>query len=313
MRICSLLPSATEILFALGLGDQVVAVTHECDYPVEAQRKPRITTSIVDPELMSSAEIDALVAQALAGGGATYHIDMDVLRQTRPELIITQELCAVCAVDGGEVRRAAAVLDPPPRILSLEPTRVSEILDCVRQVGEAVGMADRAERVAADLAARIGRVRAATAGLARPRVLCVEWLDPPWTAGHWVPEMVELAGGADALARTGEPSRRAAWAEIEAANPEVVILMACGFGVERNLKEAPILRTVPEVQRMAAFREGRVYAVDASSYFSRPGPRIVEGIELLAAIVHPEVFPRELPASAARRLDPELAIKRRSR
>jgi iron complex transport system substrate-binding protein len=302
MRICSLLPAATEILFALGLGDDVVAVSHECDYPPAALSKPRMTSSSVDPDLMSSREIDELVAKTLTQAGSTYHIDMHVLRTTQPDVIITQELCAVCAVEGTEVRRAAAQLNPPSRILTLEPTRVADVVGCIRAVGEEVGASDRAEVLAEALAARIEVVRVATADLARPRVFCLEWLDPPWVAGHWMPEVVQIAGGSDVLGPAGEPSRRVSWAEVAAAAPDAVILMPCGFGVERTIAELPVLWTIPEIRRIPAFVRGEVYAVDGSSYFNRPGPRIVDGIELLAAIFHPELFSRVLPERAVRKL-----------
>lgn len=304
MRICSLLPAATEILFALGLGDDLLAVSHECDYPPEARTKPRLTSSTVDPELMSSREIDALVASTLSGSGSTYHIDLTVLRAACPDLIITQELCAVCAVEGTEVRRAAATLDAVPRILTLEPTHIADILACIRVVGEATGVVHRAAELAAALAARIDVVRSATAAAERPRVFCLEWLDPPWVAGHWMPEIVEIAGGTDVLGPAGEASRRVAWAEISAAAPDVVVLMPCGFTVERVLAEIEVLRTIPEIGRIPAFVTGRVYAVDGSSYFNRPGPRIVDGIELLAALIHPVLFDRPLPRAAARKLVP---------
>lgn len=302
MRICSLLPSATEILFALGLGNEVVAVTHECDYPAQARTKPRVTTSVVDPSIMSSCDIDRLISRTLAGAGGTYHLDMEILRRAHPDLLVTQQLCAVCAVDGDEVRRAAALLDPPPRILSLEPSRLPDVLACIRVLGEETGVLKLAEHLASTLAARMEAVRAATAQADRPRVLCVEWLDPPWIAGHWMPEIVELAGGVDVLGAAGQPSRRATWAEMAQAAPEVVILMPCGFEVERTLAEVHVLRTIPEISRIHAFQTGQVYAVDGSSYYNRPGPRLADGVEILASILHPDLFPQPAPLHAARRL-----------
>jgi iron complex transport system substrate-binding protein len=302
VRICSLLPAATEILFALGLGDDVVAVTHECDEPHEARSRPRVTTSILDPGLMASREIDATVTAALSSGGAAYHLDMDLLRRTGPEVIVTQELCAVCAVDGAEVRRAAAQLDPPPRILSIEPSRLSDIFAAIRAVAEEAGASRRGEELVAELELRLMSVRTRLVGVRHPSVLCLEWLDPAWIAGHWIPEVVDAAGGWDVLGRTGDPSRRVTWKEIARADPEVVILMPCGFDVERTLQEIDVLHSVPEVAQMRAFRSDDVYAVDGSRYFNRPGPRIAEGVELLAAILHPTRGDARLPARAVKRV-----------
>jgi iron complex transport system substrate-binding protein len=302
MRICSLLPAATEILYALGLGDDVVAVTHECDAPPEARSKPKVTTSIVDPSIMSSAEIDAAVTASLSGGGATYHVDMEVLRRTRPELNVTQELCAVCAVDGTEVRRAAALLDPPPRIFSIEPSRLADIFSAIRAVGEETGTSNRAEQLAAELELRVMAVRPRMVGVRRPSVLCLEWLDPAWIAGHWMPEVVDAAGGVGVLGKPGEPSRRATWKEIARADPEIAILMPCGFNVERTLQEIDVLHSIPELASIRAFRTGEVYAVDGSAYFNRPGPRIAEGVELLASILHARRMGARPSPRAARRV-----------
>ena len=303
MRICSIVPSATEILFAIGEGDAIVAVSHECDFPPAALAKPKATTTTIDPELMSSVEIDYLVAEAIAGGRSMYHIDIDVLRQARPDLIVTQDLCGVCAVDGGEVQRAAAKLDPVPRVISLAPSTVADVVQTIRLLGEEVGDWAPASRLAAQLQDRIDAVRGAATGLDRPSVLCLEWLDPPWVAGHWMPEIVEIAGGRDVLGITGWPSRRATWAEIAQTQPQVVILMPCGLGVERTLAEIDVLASVPEVTALPAVRNGQVYAVDGSAYFNRPGPRTVDGLELLAGILNPSRMPSGLPPSAWRRVD----------
>jgi len=288
------------MLFALDLGEEVVAVSHECDYPPEALTRPRITTSLIDPATMNSAEIDEAVTLALAEGRASYYVDMDVLAAARPDLVITQELCVVCAIGGSEVRRAAAQLDPAPRILTLEPHTVEDVLGCLLTLGEETGVSERAESCVESLRTRIAAVQAAVAGSARRRVLCLEWLDPPWIAGHWMPEVVELAGGIDVLGQRGEPSRRATWDEIADAQPEVAIVMPCGFDVERALEEVGVLETIPQLQRTPALQKDRVWVVDASSYYSRSGPRIVDGIELMAAILHPASFPGKLSADAAR-------------
>jgi len=291
MRICSFLPAATEMLFALGLGDDVVAVSHECDYPAEALSRPRVTTSLIQPERLTSAEIDAAVSRASTEGQPSYYVETRVLAAARPDLVVTQDLCVVCAIGGSEVRRAAEQLDPPARILTLDPHTVEDILTCLLTVGQEAGASDRAEDLIAALRSRIDAVESAIAGAPRPRVLCLEWMDPPWIAGHWMPEVVQLAGGADALARAGEPSRRATWDEIADAAPEVAIIMPCGFGVERTLAEIGVLETIPQLARIPAFATGRAHVVDGSNYFNRPGPRIVDGIELLGAIIHPEIFP----------------------
>ena len=279
------------MLFALGLGDDVVAVSHECDYPLEALSRPRVTTSLIHSEHLTSAEIDAAVSKAFVEGRLSYRVDMDVLTAAHPDLIVTQDLCVVCAIGGSEVRQAAACLAPQPRVVSLEPHTVSGVIDCIRTLGDVAFAPTRAAQLAADLEARVAAAWAATAAAPRPRVLCLEWLDPPWIAGHWMPEVVQLAGGVDALGRSGEPSRRATWDEIADAAPEVAIIMPCGFGVERTLAEIGVLDTIPQLARIPAFATGRAHVVDGSSYFSRPGPRIVDGIELLGAIIHPEIFP----------------------
>jgi len=297
LRICSLLPAATETLFALGLGADIVAVSHECDQPPEARARPRATTTTIDPSILSSAEIDALVSETLAGGASTYHVDLDVLRRTRPELIVTQDLCAVCAIDGGEVRRAAATLNPVPQVVTLSPTCLKDILDSIGALGEWTGASRQAKELVDELRARLDTVRASTNSADRPRVVCLEWLDPPWLAGHWMPELVEVAGGFDALGVAAQPSRRASWAEIKTVQPEVLILMPCGFDVARTLQDLDVLVTVPEVADLPAVRSGRVFAVDGSRYFNRPGPSIAEGAELLAGLFR--VPPRLARSSAA--------------
>jgi iron complex transport system substrate-binding protein len=302
MRICSFLPSATEMLFALGLGDRVVAVSHQCDFPPEALTRPRATRSLIDAGAMSSAEIDAAVSRAFAEGLASYSIDMDVLSAVRPDIVITQDLCVVCAIGGSDVRRAAADLEPAPRIVSLEPHSVEDVLSCLLTLGAETETAERAQALVRSLRARIAAVQAAVAGAARPRVVCLEWVDPTWIAGHWMPEVVELAGGIDVLGRSGEPSRRATWDEIADAEPDVAIVMPCGFGVERGLQEVAVLESIPDWRRTPAVREDRAWVVDASSYYSRSGPRTVDGIELMAAILHPDAFPRGLPDDQARQL-----------
>lgn len=302
MRIVSLLPSTTEIAFALGLGDEVVAVTHECDYPPEARGRPVITRSALDHEGATSAEIDAAVRGQLRDQLSLYHLDTDLLAELRPDLILTQALCDVCAVSFGSVERAVAEAGGEPRVLSLEPTTLDGIFGCIIAVGAAAGCRERALELVDALRARVERVRAAATALpTRPRVACLEWFDPPFGPGHWLPELIAIAGGRPGLGRAGEPSRRIQWGEVIALAPEVIVLAPCGFGLERAVSEAAaILPHRPGWAALPAVRAGRVYAVDGSSYFSRPGPRIVDSLELLAGLIHPEHFAGWGPAGAAR-------------
>jgi iron complex transport system substrate-binding protein len=291
MRICSFLPSATEIVFALGLGDQVVGVTHECDHPPAAQRKPVVVHSSVDPATLSSGEIEAAVRASLAGGEGLYRVDPEVLRRADPDLIVTQDLCDVCALPAEAVTAAIASLPRRPHVLSLKPERLSEVLADIRRVGEAAGRGDEAGRLVAELTERVTTVGRLTARVAhRPRVLCIEWFDPIYVGGHWIPEMVNLAGGVDVAGMAGEKSRIVAWEEARAAGPEVIVLIPCGFGPERIARELCLLERLPGWAALPAVRSGRVYLTDASAYFSRPGPRLVDGLEILAHFLHPEVF-----------------------
>jgi iron complex transport system substrate-binding protein len=289
MRICSLLPSTTEIVYALGLGDELVAVTHECDYPPEAASKPHITRSYVDGERMDSRAIDALVSARAHEHTGLYALDRDLLERLDPDLILTQELCDVCAVSYAEVQQAVRALYGERTVLSLEPQCLDEVLEAILRVGQVTGREARAATLVQELQQSIDATLAAVAGVAeRPRVACLEWLDPPWAGGHWVPEMVRLAGGVDPLGEEGAPSRRVTWEEVLAAQPEVVVLMPCGFDVERTLRE--LARAVPPSGwgELPAVRHGRVFAVNANAYFSRPGPRLVEGLHILAGLLHPE-------------------------
>lgn len=303
LRICSLLPSATEIVFALGLGGWLVGVTHECDHPPEAARLPAVTASTLGHGRRDSGEIHHHIAAALHAGSSIYTLDQAQLERLDPDLILTQELCDVCAVSYREVERAVHRLEGRRTVLSLEPTTLGTILESVRQVGWAAGVAERADALADDLRARLDAVAAATADVAvAPRLLALEWLDPPMAAGHWVPEMVRLAGGQDVLGHEGHPSERVEWASIAAAAPEVVVLMPCGFALERTIEEHARTARPPEWAGLPAVRAGQVYAVNGSAYFNRPGPRIVTGVRILAEILHPGRFPRTTPPDAWRRL-----------
>jgi len=297
MRIVSLLPSATEIICTLGLEEQLVGVTHECDYPPFVRDRPKVTRTLIPTEA-SSAEIDRLVRQELQRGAALYALDLPVLEALRPDVIVTQALCDVCAVAEDEVRAAACMLPGRPQVVNLEPQTLSEVLAAIRQVGSALGLEQRAQEVIDGLSSRIAAVVTRTASLEhRPRVALLEWLDPPFSCGHWNPELVRLAGGDEGLGHEGRPSRTLRWDEVLAWQPEVVFIACCGFSVERTLCEWPALQLVPGWQDVPAVRSGRMYITDGSHYFSRPGPRLVDSLKMLAHTLHPEVhpLPRGLP------------------
>ena len=303
MRICSLLPSATEIVYALGLGDQLYGVSHECDYPPEVAAKPTLIRSAIDQSSLSSLEIDQAVMERLRSGEGVYTIDQDLLRQAEPDLILTQELCDVCAVPYSEVKRAVDQLVSRPRLLPLSPSLLGDVLQDISRVGEATGREEQAGFLVRRLRERIDRVTARTATAAeRPATFCLEWADPLYVAGHWIPEMVEMAGGIDGLGGKGKPSVPIEWERVVIYAPEVVILMPCGFDVERAVREMPLLTRLPGWLDLPAVRRGQVYAVNATAYFSRSGPRLVDGLELLAKILHPELFPGAIPGEAARLL-----------
>ena len=285
MRIVSLVPSATEMLFALGLGDQVVAVTHECDYPPAVRDLPRVTRDVL-PAGLSSAQIDAAVKERTLRGESIYELNADALRELSPDLIVTQALCAVCAVSYEDVRELAQTLESRPRVISLDPQTVGEVLGDARTLAAATDSRDAAARLVRDSARRIDRVRLRVRGHRRPRVLALEWLDPPFAAGHWVPQLIEFAGGEDVLGFAGERSEERTWEEVVATNADIVLVMPCGYDAEIAHREAEMHR-----EQLAEVGAGEVVAVNASAFFSRPGPRIVDGLELLAHIIHPELFP----------------------
>lgn len=281
VRVASLVPSATESLYALGLGDDVVAVTHECDFPPEAADRPHLTRSVI-PAGPSAAEIDAAVRERTESGQALYELDEELLEELEPDLIVTQAVCAVCAVSFDEVRATAAELPSQPRVLSMDPSTLGEVLESIRSLGEAADAEEAARALVEQAADRIDRVRRAVEGEPRPRVAALEWLDPVFVGGHWVPAMIELAGGEDALGLAGERSRTADRRELEASGAEIVVAMPCGYDAERSALEAR--RHADQIARLGA---RRVVAVDAAAFFSRPGPRLIDGIELLAHVLHP--------------------------
>ena len=291
MRIVSLVPHATELLFSLGLGDQVVGVTHECDYPEEALDRQPVTRNVLRDGL-SPSEIDRAVRARTEQGESIYELDEEIVRELEPDLIVTQALCHVCAVSVDEVRALALALPGPPRVISLDPKTYGETLGDVRTIAQATGARDAALDLIARTARRADVVRLAVRGAPRPRVAALEWLDPVFVGGHWVPQLVDMAGGEDVVGHPGEPSREASWEEVARAQPEVVVVMPCGYDAARALVEAE--------EHAAPLRElgaDAVYAVNASAYFSRPGPRLVEGLELMAHILHPDRVPTA-PAEA---------------
>ena len=315
MRICSLLPSATDIVLALGLGDRLVAVTHECDLPPELREVPIVTRSRVDPAQSSSREIHDHVTAAAHSGSSLYTLDHARLERLDPDLILTQELCDVCAISYQEVasavRRLEVALPGHRTVLSLEPRTLAGIFEAIEQVGAAAGLSTRAAALIGDLRARIERVATITRGVtSRPRVFAMEWLDPLYTAGHWVPEMIRLAGGRDELSRDGEHSTEVSWAQIAAYDPDVLVLLPCSFSLTRTLEEFNGL-TPPDVwPRLSAVTSGQVYAVDAATSFSRSSPRTIEGLEILGEILHPEAFARRSTPGAWQRLIPVLTARR---
>ena len=282
MRIASLVPSATEMLFGLGLGDQVLAVTHECDYPPEAAGKRHLTRSLV-PHGLSAGEIDAEVRRLTGEGRHLYELDEPTLRELDVDLIVTQAVCEVCAVSYDDVVAVAARLSTRPRVVSLDPSNLADVLADVQRLGETTGVAERAVALRGDLEERLERVRRAVEGASRPRVLAVEWLDPPFIGGHWVPEMIEIAGGTDVLGVAGAKSRTAEWDELGASAPDVIVAMPCGWDATRARTEVET-----RASEVAAIGAERIWAVDAAASFSRPGPRLVEGTELIAHLVHPD-------------------------
>lgn len=286
MRIASLVPHATELLFALGAGDRVVAVTHECDHPPAAAELPKLTRDVL-PQGLSAAEIDRAVRARTLEGLAIYELDEDALGEAEPDLIVTQALCPVCAVSYEEVSELAGRLTGEPQVVSLDPKTFGETLGDVRTIATAIERRDEGVELVRSIADRVDRVRLAVRGAARPRVAALEWLDPVFVAGHWTPQLIEMAGGQDVVGLPGEPSERVSWEMVAAAEPEVVVLMPCGFDESRARDEA-LLRA----EQLAGLGARRMVAVNGSAYFSRPGPRLVDGLELLAHILHPDAVPQ---------------------
>lgn len=288
MRIVSLVPSATEMLFALGLGGDVVAVTHECDFPAAARALPQVTSDSLPADL-TAGQIDAAVRARTDQGEAIYGLDADALHALRPDLIVTQALCPVCAVSYDDVQAIAKQIETRPQVIALDPHTLGEVLGDVRTLAGATGHKDAGVTLIQELAARIDRVRVAVRGRRPPRVAALEWFEPVYVAGHWTPQLIEYAGGIDVLGMAGEHSERRTWEEVAAAEPDIVVAMPCGYDAPRAREEALTFRA-----RLASLGAGEIVAVDAAAYFSRPGPRLVDGLELLSRVFHPEAFGERL-------------------
>ncbi len=297
MRIVSLLPAATEILCALGLEDQLVGVTHECDYPPSVQVLPRVTRTLI-PHDASSSEIDALVRERLKTQAALYSLDQEVLEWLQPDLLVTQALCDVCAVAESEVQEAACRLPGQPRVLNLEPMSLRDVFETLRTVGRATRRLEKACEVVEALENRVAAVTARTAAIPRrdwPRVAFLEWIAPPFSAGHWNPALIEMAGGVDILGISGQPSRSLPWEEVVRARPDVLFVSCCGYAADRALQDMPFLKQQPGWASLRCVKNSRVFVSDGNAYFSRPGPRLVDSLEILAHALHPSVHP--LPAA----------------
>jgi iron complex transport system substrate-binding protein len=302
MKVVSLLPSATEIVFALGLGDSLVGVTDECDFPPEAVTKPVVSRSALPQgRPLSAREIDQAVRGKLDAKEPLYVLDTDLLRRERPDVVLTQDLCRVCAVPSGQVQEALDKLGlPDANVLSLDPNTLEEVISQIDAVGKLLERADEAATLTASLRDRAATVKEVGTRLPMLNVFCMEWSDPPFAAGHWVPEMVEAAAGVNLLSEKAGPSRVVTHREIRDANPEVIAFMPCGYYLEEAEEEAAAVFRHAELQETPAVRNGNVFAVDATSYFSRPGPRIVDGLEILAWALHPDAFPEPLPGRISR-------------
>jgi len=272
--------------------DQVIGVSHECDFPAEANRRPRVTRCPVHNAGLTSREMDEWVRRALRENGTIYSIDEPLLRSLRPDVILTQKLCDVCAVGYDTVARLAETLSGPPQVVNLEPSSLSDIFGDIQRVAKVCDVSDRANEVITQLSDRIEAVRSRANRIAhRPRCFLMEWVDPPFCSGHWGPELVEIAGGYDPLGRKQQPSVQIEWQQVLDARPEFIVLALCGYGINRARSDYEILRRFPDFDSLPAARQGQIYLVDASAYFARPGPRIVDSAEILAGILHPEEFP----------------------
>lgn len=290
MRIVSLLPSATDIAASLGLTDQLVGRTHECDWPEGIEHVPVMTSDALRTHEMTSRQIHDAIGGAVHSGSSIYHLDGEALEQAEPDLVITQELCEVCAVSYKDVQQAARLMDADVKVVSLEPHSIEDILSHVELIGRLTGVEDRARAVVDDARSRLERLRSVVGGRPHPRVASIEWLDPIFAAGHWVSEQVGWAGGEEVLGPRGVPSPEVPWQAVLDAQPDVIVLMPCGMPIQRTLGEVDAITSRPGWDELPAVRDGRVFVVDASSFFNRPGPRVVRGAEILGALFHPDLF-----------------------
>ncbi|MGI0087027.1 MAG: cobalamin-binding protein [Nitrosotalea sp.] len=305
-RIVSFLPSATEILYELGVGDQVLAVTHECNYPSEVKAKPKVIHSVFDPEKMTSQEIDRKVVDLMKTGKDIYVLDEQVLKNANPNLIVAQGICDVCSPFTKEINKAVAILGVRPEVLILDPRSLGDILDNIIEVGKKVGKLSESQAFVHNLRSRI-KIIQHRQKIVRPQVICIEWLDPLFTAGHWVPQMVELAGGINGISATGDQSRRMDLDEIVRFDPDIIVLMPCGFDVNRTIREYEKLEDKEKWRSLKAVKQGQVYAVNANEYFSKPGPRTVIGLEILAKIINPDTFKDlQIPKNSIQKIEFEL-------
>jgi iron complex transport system substrate-binding protein len=302
MRILSLLPSATEIVYALGLGGDLVGVSHECDYPEEARTKPIVSTSTLSTALRSE-QIHSAFSEHRHPTHSLYRIDEQLLKQINPDVILTQELCTVCAIPIAQVREAARILAGPRCVVSLEPNNLRQILENISAVAEVTGRQAEAAVLVAQLEDRIARIGSATSSIReRPRVFCMEWMDPVMAGGHWIPEMIRIAGGTDGLGSDGQPSTAIDWEQVVEFAPQVLVIMPCGYKISRSLGEVDRLASKRRFYDLPAVQSGQIYVVDSPAYFSRPGPRIVNGLEILAQIIHPELFSGLFSAGSSMKL-----------
>ncbi len=291
-RIVSLLPAATEIAAALGLMDQVIGVSHECDFPDEANQRPRITHCPVHNAGLASGDVDEWVRSALRENGSIYAIDEPLLRKLQPDVILTQKLCDVCAVGFGTVAKLAQTLPGPPRVVNLEPTSLADIFNDIRRMAQTCGVPERAEKLIGNLSKRVEHVRERVVRTPdRPRCFLMEWVDPPFCSGHWGPELVEIAGGHDPLGRRHQPSAQVEWRQVLDARPDVIVLALCGYDIDRARRDYELLKRFPNFGLIPAAETEQIYIVNAGAYFARPGPRIVDSLEILAGILHPREFP----------------------
>ncbi len=301
MRICSLVPGATEVVAALGLQDNLIGISHECDFPPSLAQVPVMVRPRIESHQLSSAEIDKQVGALLAADAGLYELDEPRLLAARPELLIAQALCDVCAITPSQLERVIRTLSPPPRMITLSPGRLEDILRDIETLGTAMEREDAGKQLSATLRSKLDAVRTTVSAQSmRPRVACLEWLSPLYTAGHWVPDMVVAAGGVDVLAQAGTASRKVDWDRLAASAPDVIVLMPCGFTIPRAKTELATVTEHPQWKHLPAVQKGEVYLVDALSYFSRPGPRLIDGVEQLAAVLHPACYGRHLPASVER-------------